>query len=126
MAIPKIAEASQAELLKAAMQNGSLVKVDVATTTSSTVAAGIAGYSAAIIAGKVRSSGAANAVQFTYGSSPTDLTGDFEANDGADFEVKLGEQIIAAPEGEDLKMTLTIGAGGLDGFLQVAYIKIRS
>lgn len=125
MAIPKIAEASQAELLKAAMDNGSLVAVDVTSTATATLAAGIAGYSAAIIAAKVRSSGASNALKAAYGSSPTALMGDHELNDGADFVINLGEQIIAAPDGEDLKLVQTVGAGGLDGFVQVAYIKIR-
>ena len=126
MAIPKIAEASQAELLKAAMQNGSIVAVDVSSTATATLASGVSGYSAAIISAKVRSSGAANALKAAYGSSPTALMGDYELNDGADFEIKLGEQIIAAPDGEDLKLVQTIGAGSLDGFVQVAYIKIRS
>ncbi len=120
-----IAEATLSEILQEVFDND---PVEVSTAVTATVALlpAKAGFRAAVIGAKIRSSGAANAIQFRYGTSPTDITGAFELDDTEEYvQTPHDLLIIMAPENEKLDLQVTQAAGNIEGFVNVGYVKVR-
>ena len=82
----------------------------------STLLAGRSGLRAAVLGGHLEL-GASTTFKFTYGSSPTDITEAISAT----WDRRLGEALLIAPSGEDLKLTVA-GSNNATGHVYVGYL----
>lgn len=112
--------------IQSAMAESDMVEVSESTTATVTIAAAVAGKRGAVAFAKFKSSGDGNTIQFAYGSGPTALGGAIELNDKESYEIKPADLLpVQAPEGEALKVIVTIAAGGVDGQILPVYNKVR-
>ncbi len=119
-----IAEATLSEILQAQFDNDPVV-VSASGTATPTILAGRAGFRAAVLGYTIKSTGA-NSVQFKSGDTPDDISGDISVANAEEIkQLPKDLLILQAAEGEDLKVTYTIGGGSLEGHINVGYVKVR-
>ena len=119
-----IAEGTRSELLQAAIDNNPVV-INSTSTENVTILAGRAGFKAAVIGWDLTGAHADDEAKFSYGSSPTDLSGKIVDGAVTDTSKPTDEVIYAAPDGEDLKLSTTVTTS-ITGIVQVSYIKNRA
>lgn len=119
------ADSTFQSLLQAAL-DGTTTAISLTGTATTTLLAGKAGFRAIVLSARLKSTHNSNKVRFAYGASPTDLTGDETLDDAQLLTINPRDyEIIAAPEGEDLKSVITVAGGDVGGFVVAGYMKVR-